>query len=214
MTLAQEKGEFRLIRSLIRLSLRPSGAAAFALAILAASSFSAHLFAQTDVPAAPAQAPAAVAGPEFPKPEPGDFDAESPTKAQVAAFLQASWGYDTNRVYQVQRIQKTVVPGISNVVVLVGEKGHKESGALQFFALADGKHIITSGEILPFGDHPYVENRETLLKRADGPTEGAAGKDLEIVEFAASRQALTFDEVPCCESAPGVTSLEVAAVSI
>jgi protein-disulfide isomerase len=197
MALAQEKGEFRLIR----LSLRPSGAAAFALAILAASSFTTHLFAQTDVPAAPAQAPTAAAGPEFPKPEPSEFTAETPTKAQVDAFLQASWGYDTNRVYQVQRIQKTVVPGISNVVVLVGEKGHKETGALQFFALSDGKHIITSGEILPFGDHPYASNRETLLQRADGPTQGAAGKDLEIVEFA------DFQCPHCKEAQPTIAKI-------
>jgi protein-disulfide isomerase len=166
---------------LTRLPLRRCSAAALAAITLFAAPV---LFAQTDVPAAPPQAPAPVAGPEFPKTEPSDFTADAPTKEQVDAFLKASWGYDTNRVYQVQRIQKTVVPGISTVVVLVGEKGRKETGALQFFALADGKHIITSGEILPFGDHPYAENRETLLKRADGPTEGAASKDLEIVEFA------------------------------
>jgi len=197
MALAQEKGEFRLIR----LPLRSRGAAALVLAALAASPFTAHLLAQTDVPAAPAQAPAAVAVPEFPKPDPADFDADSPTKAQVDAFLQASWGYDANRVYQVQRIQKTVVPGISNVVVMVGEKGRKETGGLQFFALADGKHIIASGEILPFGEHPYAENRETLLKRADGPTEGAAGKDLEIVEFA------DFQCPHCKEAQPTIAKI-------
>jgi len=168
---------------------------------LFASPFTAHLLAQTDVPAAPAQAPTAVAGPEFPKPDPSDFTADTPTKAQVDAFLQASWGYDANRVYQVQRIQKTVVPGVTTVVVLVGEKGHKETGALQFFALADGKHIITSGEILPFGDHPYAENRETLIKRADGPSEGAAGKDLEIVEFA------DFQCPHCKEAQPTIAKI-------
>jgi protein-disulfide isomerase len=174
---------------LIHLPLRRSHAAALAFVALLALPASSRLFAQTEVPAAPTQAPAPApaaeaAGPTFPKPEASDFTADSPTKAQVEGFLRASWGYDTNRVYQVQRISKTVVPGISSVTILVGEKGHKESGALQFFALADGKHIITSGEILPFGEHPYSENRETLLKRADGPSRGAASKDLEIVEFA------------------------------
>ena len=168
---------------MILLPLHRSRCAALAFVAFLALPSSSRLFAQTDVPAAPAQS-ATVAPPVFPKAEPSDFTADSPTKAQVDAFLQASWGYDTNRVYQVQRITKTVVPGITNVVVLVGEKGRKETGALQFFALADGKHIITSNEILPFGDHPYAENRETLIKRADGPSHGAAGKDLEIVEFA------------------------------
>jgi protein-disulfide isomerase len=159
------------------------------------------LLAQTDVPAAPAQAPSTIAGPEFPKPEPSEFTADSPTKDQVDGFLKASWGYDTNRVYQVQRIAKTVVPGVSTVVVLVGEKGHKETGALQFFALGDGKHIITSGEILPFGDHPYAENRETLIKRADGPSEGGASKDLEIVEFA------DFQCPHCKEAQPTIAKI-------
>jgi len=179
--LPQEKKENFVLIRLSRLSLRHASAAALAFVFLAAT---ASLPAQTDVPPAPPQAPAPTAGPEFPKPEPSDFTADTPTKEQVDAFLKASWGYDTNRVYQVQRIQKTEVPGITNVVVLVGEKGRKETGALQFFALADGKHIIASGEILPFGDHPYAENRTTLLSRADGPSEGAAGKDLELVEFA------------------------------
>lgn len=169
---------------MIRLSLRRSDAAAFAFVALFALPAAPRLFAQTDVPAAPAAQPAEAAGPVFPKAEASDFTADAPTKEQVNAFLQASWGYDTNRVYQVQRITKTVVPGISNVIVLVGEKGRKETGALQFFALADGKHIITSGEILPFGDHPFASNRTVLLSQADGPSRGADSKDLEIVEFA------------------------------
>ena len=185
---------------MIRLPLSRSTVAAVALIALLAPPATSKLLAQTDVPAAPKQS-AEVTGPTFPKPEPSDFTADSPTKAQVEAFLQASWGYDTNRVYQVQRIQKTAVQGISTVVVLVGEKGRKESGALQFFALPDGKHIITGGEILPFSDHPYAENRATLLKRADGPTEGAAGKDLEIVEFA------DFQCPHCKEAQPNIQKL-------
>jgi len=144
--------------------------------------------AQTDVPAAPQQAPdaaaAAPAGPVFPKADPADFTADSPTKEQVNAFLQASWGYDTNRLFQIQRIAKTTVPGVSNVVILAGEKGNKQVQGLQFFVLPDGKHIVTAGEILPFSDHPYLENRAALIKRADGPSLGAPSKDLELVEFA------------------------------
>jgi len=167
---------------LIRLSLRRSTVAA--LASVALFSLPNLLMAQTDVPAAPTQTPDAAAGPTFPKPDPADFTADSPTKEQVNAFLQASWGFDPNRIYQVQRIAKTDVPGISSVVVVVGEKGNKQTGALQFFVLPDGKHLITGGEILPFGDHPFAENRATLIKRANGPAKGDASKDLEIVEFA------------------------------
>lgn len=144
--------------------------------------------AQTNVPPVPSAPPAAASvGPVFPKTDAADFTATSPTKEEVEGFLRASWGYDSNRVYQVARILKTEVPGVSNVVVLVGEKGRKETGALQFFALPDGKHIIAGGqqlEILPFGTHPYADNRAALLARADGPSQGGASKDLEIVEFA------------------------------
>jgi protein-disulfide isomerase len=172
------KGEL----SLIRLPLRRRSAVALAFIATLALPMTQGLLAQTDVPAAPSQT--ADAGPVFPKAVASDFTADSPTKDQVQAFLQASWGYDTNRVYQIQRIQKTAVPGVASVLVLVGEKGRKETGGLQFFVMPDGKHIIASGELLPFGAHPYAENRTELIKRADGPTVGAASKDLEIVEFA------------------------------
>lgn len=175
-----------MIRLFTRLPYPQSQLAAIALAIATVAS-SAALHAQTDVPAAPAapqQAPDAAAGPAFPAPDPADFTATSPTKEQIMGFLQAAWGYDPNRVFQVQRIAKTSVPGISNVIVAVGEKGNKQVQALQFFALPDGKHIIAQGEILPFGEHPYADNRATLEQRANGPFRGAADKKLEIVEFA------------------------------
>ncbi len=167
---------------MIRSTLRRSSVAALALAALLSASH--RLSAQTEVPAAPPQGADAAAGPSFPKPDPADFTSDSPTKEQIAGFLQASWGYDVNRLYQIQRIAKTSVPGITSVVVLVGEKGTKQTGGLQFFVLPDGKHLITAGEILPFSDKPYAENRATLLQRANGPSKGAAGKDLELVEFA------------------------------
>jgi protein-disulfide isomerase len=157
--------------------------AALALAFATLAS-SAALHAQTDVPAAPQQAADAAAGPVFPKPDPAEFTASAPTREEVLSFLQAAWGYDSNRVFQVQRIAKTSVPGISNVLVAVGEKGNKQIQGLQFFALPDGKHIIAQGEILPFGEHPYAENRALLEQRANGPSRGAADKKLEIVEFA------------------------------
>lgn len=167
-------------------SFQHSTIAALALAFATVAS-SAALHAQTDVPAAPQAQPSvpdASAGPAFPKPDPAEFTATAPTKEQVMGFLQAAWGYDTNRVFQVQRIAKTSVPGISNVLVAVGEKGNKQIQTLQFFALPDGKHIIAQGEILPFGDHPYSENRAALEQRANGPFRGAADKKLELVEFA------------------------------
>jgi len=69
--------------------------------------------AQQDVPAAPEQAPSAQApsapapaaptpavAPVFPKPDPANFTAATPTKDAVNAFLTVSWGYEESRVWQ------------------------------------------------------------------------------------------------------------------
>ncbi len=146
--------------------------------------------AQQQVPAAPPQAaapaaPAPLAAPIFPKADPANFTAPTPTAAAVNGFLQAAWGYDENRVWQVQAILKTQVEGLSKVVVLVADKsGKQKMAALQFFALPDGQHIIAGDEVLPFGEHPYAADRAALQQSADGPYRGAADKTLELVEFA------------------------------
>jgi protein-disulfide isomerase len=174
---------------LIRLSARFAS-----VAVLAAFSLSFfEAAAQQQVPAAPPQqpsaaapaAPAPAAAPVFPKPDPANFTATSPTKETVNAFLQTSWGYDENRIWQVQAILKTPVEGISKVVVVVGDKsGKQKPGAIGFFALPDGKHIIAEDQVLTFGEHPFAEYRAKLQERADGPYRGSASKDLELVEFA------------------------------
>jgi protein-disulfide isomerase len=145
--------------------------------------------AQQDVPPAPPDnaAPAAPAptAPAFPKPDPANFTASTPTPEAINSFLQTSWGYDPERIWQIQAILKTSVEGLSKVVVLIGDKsGKQKPAALGFFALPDGQHIIAGEEVLPFGPHPYAGYREELQQQADGPYRGAASKDLELVEFA------------------------------
>jgi len=167
--------------------IRPS--ARFASAAVLAALFMPMLnAAQQQVPAAPAPTPSAsapTAAPTFPAPDPANFSATSPTKEAINAFLNATWGYDTSRIWQVQAIIKTPVEGISRVVILVGDKtGKQKSSAMQFFALPDGKHIIVGNEIINFGAHPYADARAKLQELADGPYRGSASKDLELVEFA------------------------------
>jgi protein-disulfide isomerase len=162
---------------------------AASLAALVAFSLSAfEASAQENVPPAPAQEPAApapAAAPTFPPPDPANFTASSPTKETVNAFLQASWGYDENRIWQVEAILKTQVEGLSKVVVYVGDKtGKQKPQGFGFFTLPDGKHIIAGDEVLPFGDHPYADAKAQAQQSADGPYRGAASKDLEMVEFA------------------------------
>lgn len=172
-----------------RLSVR--FASALTLAALSLPVFQAA--GQQDVPAAPAQeqdaqapsAPVPSEAPVFPKPDPENFTASTPTRETVNAFLQATWGYDSSRIWQVQAILKTHVDGVSKILVFVGDKTGKQKPAVaQFFYLPDGKHIIAGDDIVPFGVHPYADYRAELQKRADGPYRGSAMKDLEIVEFA------------------------------
>jgi protein-disulfide isomerase len=173
---------------LIRPSIRFASVAV--LAAISSPLFTA--VAQQQIPAAPPQQPAAApsapapAGPPaFPKPDPANFTATSPTKETINAFLESSWGYDETRVWQIQAIQKTPVDGITKVVVLVGDKtGKQKPGVIGFFTLPDGKHLIADDQIIPFGDHPFADYRAMLQQRADGPYRGSASKDLELVEFA------------------------------
>ena len=130
-------------------------------------------------------APAPSAVPVFPKTDPANFTASSPTKDVIDSFLQANWGYDEDRMWQVQAILKTAVDNVSKVVVYIGDKTGKERpAAFAFFVLPDGKHIISGDSIINFGDHPFAEVRQQMQLRADGPYRGSASKDLELVEFA------------------------------
>jgi len=164
--------------------IRPSARFASAFALIALSLPVVQAAAQQQESIAPAS-PAPAAAPVFPKADPANFTAASPSKEVVAAFLNASWGYDESRIFEVWAIQKTAIEGVSQVTALVGDKTGKQKPAVaKFFVAPDGKHIIAGDEIMPFGEHPYAELRATLQKRADGPYRGSASKDLEIVEFA------------------------------
>ncbi len=153
-------------------------------------------------PSAPA--PSAAANPNanpFPPTVPADFTGATPTKQEVDAFLHASWGYDTNRIWQVQAILKTPVDGVSKIVVLVADKGKpkEQVNSLVFFSLPDGKHIV-AGDVLPFGSKPFEQNRKRL-RQAGGPSQGAASTDLNFVEFA------DFECPHCAEAQGTITKL-------
>lgn len=163
-------------------------------------------FAQSGPPSAPApqHAPespsssAAPAAPQFPPVQEANFTAATPTRADVEAFLKTSWGYDSNRTWEVFAIQKTAAAGVSKVTILVAEKQNPQQIAnLTFFVTPDGKHLISQESILDFGPHPYEGNFRILQQRAQGPSRGAAGQQFELVEFA------DF-ECPHCKEAQSV----------
>ena len=135
------------------------------------------------VPAAPAPQADAAANP-FPPVNPKNFTAASPSVDEVNSFLKALWGYDVNRLWQVEGIVKTPAPGVAKVVVLVADKRVAgKTSPLVFFTTPDGKHAIAEN-VMDFGAKPFAEARETLKQRADGPAKGAKSNDLLIVEFA------------------------------
>jgi len=133
---------------------------------------------------APQPASAAPGEPQFPPVNPANFDAPTPTKAEVEAFLKNSWGYDANRVWEVYAIQKTIAPGVSKVTVYVGEKPGQQVGNMSFFVTPDGKHLIAQDSVLDFGAHPFENNYRLLQEKANGPSRGATAKQFELVEFA------------------------------
>lgn len=150
----------------------------------------------------PSSAASASEAPRFPPVMPSNFSAATPTKEQVEGFLKTSWGYDTNRVWEVYSIQKTAAPGVSKVQVLLAEKPNvKQLASLVFFVTPDGKHLITQDTALDFGPHPYENNYRMLQERANGPSRGAQSKQFELVEFA------DFQCPHCKEAQPIVDKL-------
>jgi protein-disulfide isomerase len=138
--------------------------------------------AQTTEPQAPASHSATPVDP-FPPVNLKNFTADSPTTAEVNGFLKTEWGYDDNRIWSVAAIQKTSAPGVARVVVFVTDKTHPDKVSRnEFFITPDGKHAIAGG-VIDFGEKPFEQRRDLLQQEANGPAEGAAGKDLLLVEF-------------------------------
>jgi protein-disulfide isomerase len=121
----------------------------------------------------------------FPQANPKYFTADAPSVDTVNSFLKALWGYDPNRIWRVEAIQKTMAPNTSKVVVFVSDKtpGAKVQPTA-FFVTPDGKHAVAGDTVIPFGATPFADLRKTLQARADGAARGATGKDLLLVEFA------------------------------
>ena len=125
---------------------------------------------------------AAVANP-FPPVDPKNFTAESPTVAVVNDFLAEVWGANENRIWSVAGIQKTASPGVSKIVVLLADKTKADSlSSYSFYVMPDGKHAIAD-TLMDFGPKPFAERRKALQVGAEGPGEGAKGRELLIVEF-------------------------------
>ncbi|GGA65912.1 hypothetical protein GCM10011507_16860 [Edaphobacter acidisoli] len=125
------------------------------------------------------------------------FTATSPTVDTVNTFLKSLWGYDQNRIWRVEAIQKTQAPDVAKVIVFVSDKSaNAKVQSTAFFVTPDGKHAIAGDTVIPFGATPFADARQTLEQHADGAWRGAPGKSLLLVEFADL-------ECPHCKDAQG-----------
>lgn len=127
---------------------------------------------------------AAPAADPFPPVNPKFFDTASPSPADVDAFLKAIWGYDANRTWRVEAIQKTLAPGVSRVTVFMADKSQgNQVQQVRFFVTPDGKYAIAD-TVFRFGARPFDDIARILEQQADGPAQGAVSKKFLIVEFA------------------------------
>jgi protein-disulfide isomerase len=103
-----------------------------------------------------------------------------PSEETVNSFLQQMFGYNTGLTWKVADIRPAEAQGLAEIVVVIsGAQGQQST---RLYVTADGKHAL-SGEIIPFGAHPFAEARAELEKGISGPARGPASAPATLVEF-------------------------------
>ena len=106
--------------------------------------------------------------------------ANLPSEETVKAFMEQMFGYDPSVSWEVIAIKPSVIPGISEVSVLL--KNIQGQQATKLYVGADGQHAMI-GEIIPFGSKPFSAARTALEKGINGPARGPTDAPVTIVEF-------------------------------
>jgi protein-disulfide isomerase len=134
------------------------------------------------------------------RPKPAMPETVLPTEDTVNSFLFQTFGYDAAITWKIESIRPSEVPGLAEVVVVVS--GPQGQGVNHILVSSDGKHAI-SGDILPFGAHPFDDARAKLEKGINGPARGPAKAPVTIVEF-------TDMQCPHCQKAAPVVEQLIA----
>jgi len=103
-----------------------------------------------------------------------------PSEETVNSFLHETFGYNPGLSWRVADIRPSEMQGLAEVVVVVSNSQGQQ--AMKFYVTPDGKHAF-SGEIMPFGAHPFAEARMELEKGINGPARGPASAPVTLVEF-------------------------------
>jgi protein-disulfide isomerase len=103
-----------------------------------------------------------------------------PSEETVNAFMHEWFGYDPSLTWKIASIKPSEIEGLSDVNVLIS--GAQGPQPLKLYITPDGKHAIT-GDIMPFGAHPFADARKTLEKGVTGPAHGPADAPATVVEF-------------------------------
>lgn len=106
--------------------------------------------------------------------------ANLPSEDTVNAFMQQTFGYETQMTWKISSIKPAPVPGLAQVdIVLASPQGQQIS---RFYVTADGEHAVV-GDIIPFGAHPFEPVKKILEKGITGPARGPKAAPVTIVEF-------------------------------
>ena len=103
-----------------------------------------------------------------------------PSEEAVNDFMKQMVGYNPGVTWRIGEIRPTVVPGLTEVVVVITDP--QGSNTNKFYVTSDGNHAVT-GDIIPFGPKPFEQDRVKLEKGLNGPAKGPAKAPVTIVEF-------------------------------
>jgi protein-disulfide isomerase len=108
------------------------------------------------------------------------FSTRLPSEETVNAFMKQMFGYDPSVSWKIAAIHPSPAEGLTEVLVVLSNSQGQQNSRL--YVTADGRHAVV-GDIIPFGDHPFIPTQEALNKGMNGPSRGPVDAPVTVVEF-------------------------------